>query len=128
MSESVRVGLTPMSDRYDSDDERWQDAVADLIEELRVETGALEVIRTPVDGTKGIVDQLLLTLGSAGVFSAAIDALRLWLARDKTRSISLTYQDREGREQRLDVRATHADEQTLAPLVNAVADRIAAGP
>ena len=128
MSESVHVGVTPMSDRYDADDDRWQDAVADLVEDLRGETGALHVVRTPVDGTKGSIDQLLLTLGSAGVFSAAIDALRIWLARDKTRSITLTYEDRDGMEQRLDVRATHADDQTLAPLVNAVADRIAAGP
>jgi hypothetical protein len=128
MSESVRVGVIPMSDRYDADDDRWQDAVADLIEDLRVETGALHVERTPVDGMKGSVDELLLTLGSAGVFSAAVDALRIWLARDKTRSITLTYQDRDGTEQHLDVRATHADADTLAPLVNAVADRIAAGP
>jgi hypothetical protein len=124
----VNIGLNLSSDRYDADDDRWLDQVADLVGELRVETGALEVNRTAVPGTKGTVDQLILTLGSAGVFTTALDVLRIWLARDKTRSVQLSYVDREGKQQRLNVTATHADKDVLAPLIAAVAGQIEATP
>jgi hypothetical protein len=124
----VNIGLNVSSDRYDTDDDRWLDQVADLVGELRVETGALEVNRTTVPGTKGTIDQLILSLGSAGVFTTALDVLRIWLARDKTRSVELSYVDREGKQQRLNVTATHADKDAFAPLIAAVAGQIEAAP
>jgi hypothetical protein len=87
MAQNLDIGLLPRSDRYDEEDERWREQVADLVHELRVETDAMKVSRTPVPGTKGSVDELILTLGSAGVFTTAVDVLRAWLARDKTRSV-----------------------------------------
>jgi hypothetical protein len=121
------VGLTPNSGRYDLDDERWREQVADLMRDLRVQTEALVVDRTPVPGTKGTFDQLLLTLSSAGVFTTALEVVRIWLARDQTRSVELTYQDRDGKEQRLNVTAAHADRGTLAPVIAAVARQIESG-
>src|SRR5215472_18372667 len=91
------------------------------VRDLRVETESLTVQRTPVPCTKGSLDQLILTLGSAGVFTTALDVLRIWLGRDKTRSVDLTYRDREGQEQHFSVTAQHADRETLAPLIAAVA-------
>jgi len=43
----------PVSGRYDSDDNRWREQVADLVRDLRVETESLTVQRTPVPGTEG---------------------------------------------------------------------------
>ena len=125
---TVNIALMPVSGRYDSDDNRWREQVADLVRDLRVETESLTVKRTPVPGTKGSLDQLILTLGSAGVFTTALDVLRIWLGRDKTRSVDLTYRDREGQEQHFSVTAQHADRETLAPLIAAVAVQIGAGP
>ncbi len=128
MAETLDISLVPRSDRYEDDDDRWRDQVGDLVHELRVETDAVTVSRNRVPGTKGSLDQLVLTLGSAGVFTTAVDVLRIWLARDKSRSVELQYQDREGKEQRLSVRAEHADDDALAPVIAAVAAQIEAAP
>jgi membrane-associated two-gene conflict system component 1 (EACC1) len=126
MAGDVTIGLVPNSARYDADDDRWRDQVADLVRELKVETGALTVAHTPVPGTKGSLDSLVLALGSAGVFTTALDVLRVWLARDKTRSVDLSYTDRDGKRQRLNVTATNSGADTLAPVIAAVADQIQA--
>ena len=128
MAGDVTIGLVPNSARYDADDDRWRDQVADLVRELKVETDALTVARTPVPGTKGSLDSLVLALGSAGVFTTALDVLRVWLARDKTRSVDLSYTDRDGNRQRLNVTATNSGADTLAPVIAAVADQIQASP
>jgi hypothetical protein len=128
MAGNVTIGLVPDSARYDADDDRWRDQVADLVRDLKVETGSLTVARTPVPGTKGSLDSLVLALGSAGVFTTALDVLRVWLARDKTRSVDLTYTDREGKQQRLSVTAANSGADTLAPVIAAVAGQIEASP
>ena len=46
MSGELDLGLTPKSERYDADDPRWREQVADLVKELRSETDALHVART----------------------------------------------------------------------------------
>jgi Effector Associated Constant Component 1 len=86
------------------------------------------VERIPVSGTKGSTVELILALGEAGVFTTAVEVVRAWLARDKTRSIDLSYRDRNGHRQHLNVTATNADEDTLAPVVAAVAAQISAEP
>lgn len=128
MADNVIIGLVPNSARYDADDDRWRDQVADLVRDLRVETGSLSIARTAVPGTKGSLDSLILALGSAGVFTTALDVLRVWLARDKTRSVDLTYTDREGKQQRLNVTATNSGSDALAPVIAAVAGQIEASP
>src|SRR5262245_40008575 len=128
MAGDVTIGLVPNSARYDADDDRWRDQVADLVRELKVETDALTVAHTPVPGTKGSLDSLVLALGSAGVFTTALDVLRVWLARDKTRSVDLSYTDRDGKRQRLNVTAMNSGSDTLAPVIAAVADQIEASP
>ena len=128
MADNVSIGLVPNSARYDADDDRWRDQVADLVRDLRVETGSLSIARTPVPGTKGSLDSLVLALGSAGVFTTALDVLRVWLARDKTRSVDLTYTDRDGKQQRLNVTATNSGSDALAPVIAAVAGQIEASP
>jgi Effector Associated Constant Component 1 len=126
MSGHATVGLTALSERYDPDDDRWREQVADLVHDLRVETGTVQHVRVPVPGTKGTLDELVLSLGSAGAFTAAVDMLRIWLGRDKTRSVELTYRDREGRSQRLNVSSTNATDETLSPIISAVAHQIEA--
>jgi membrane-associated two-gene conflict system component 1 (EACC1) len=128
MSNTLDIQLTPRSGRYNEDDDRWRDQVADLAYQLRVETDALRVQHTSVSGTKGWTDQLILALGEAGVFTTALEVLKVWLARDKTRSIDLTYRDRDGRRQSLNVTATNANEDTLAPVIAAVAAQISPEP
>jgi hypothetical protein len=128
MSVTVDVSLAPQSSRYDESDDRWRDQVADLAHDLRVETESLRAERAVVPGSKGAAVELVLALGEAGVFTTALEVMRVWLARDKSRSIKLSYRDRTGHRQHLIVAATNATEQTLAPVIEAVAQQIAAGP
>jgi hypothetical protein len=128
MGDTFDLGLTPKSERYDADDPRWLEQVADLVKELRIETNALRVRHTPVHGTKGTIDELILTLGSAGAFTTMLDLVRAWLARDKTRSVELIFQDEGGDDRYFTVTAANASAQALDPVMVALASRIATEP
>ena len=69
MPSTIEIGLVASSERFDDDDPRWRDQVADLVYELRRQTESVQSRRTPVPGTKGTVDQLILALGSSGAFT-----------------------------------------------------------
>jgi Effector Associated Constant Component 1 len=121
MTREVEVGLAFRNERYDSDDPRWRDQVADLMQELRLAAGSVQIHRTPVPGTKGTVDQLILTLGSAGVFTTAVDVLRVWLARDRHRSVEVTVTGADGRPTTVRVDAENANSDAFAPVYAAAA-------
>jgi hypothetical protein len=90
MPEPMEITLTAHSEKYDADDDRWRGQVGDLVHQLRTETEALRLERTAVPGTKGAMDELIISLGSAGAFTAIEQVFRSWLSRDKTRSIKLS--------------------------------------
>jgi exopolyphosphatase/pppGpp-phosphohydrolase len=119
MPATLEVGLVALNERYDDDDPRWRDQVADLVHELRRETESVQSRRAPVPGTKGTVDQLILALGSAGAFTAAVDVVRAWLARDKHRLVEMTVTDADGRTHTVRVSAENASADALAPLISA---------
>jgi hypothetical protein len=119
MATTLEVALAVQNDRYDDDDPRWRDQVADLLHDLRRETGVLQSRRTPVPGTKGTVDQIILALGSAGAFTVAADILRAWLSRDKHRSVELTVTDADGHTHTVRVSADNAGADALQPLIEA---------
>ena len=119
MPTTLEVGLVALNERYDDDDPRWRDQVADLVHELRRETESVQSRRAPVPGTKGTVDQLILALGSAGAFTAAVDVVRAWLARDKHRLVEMTVTDADGRTHTVRVSAENASADALAPLISA---------
>src|SRR5215471_9544 len=85
--------IEALSDRYDESDERWLEQVVDLVDRLRDDVGAVERRREPAAGQKGGVDALILALGSAGAFQAAVTGFRAWLARDRTRRLRLVVTD-----------------------------------
>jgi hypothetical protein len=124
MPEQMEITLTALSEKYDADDDRWRGQVGELVHQLRTETDAVRLERTPVPGTKGAIDELIISLGSAGVFTAVEQVFRSWLARDKTRSIQLSYKDGKGHVQKLQVAASNATEDVFAPVLNAVAHQI----
>jgi Effector Associated Constant Component 1 len=127
-SPTVDVVITPQSYRYDDDDERWIEQVADLRRDLHSEAGLL--FRPPAavsPGTKGPVDEVILALGSAGAFTATLDMLRAWLNRDKTRTVRASWLADDGRRQELVLSAENAAPETLAPLVEALASKLGDG-
>ena len=125
---ALAVSFTARTERYSDDDDRWLLQVAELNRTLREETGAAVRPDAAAPGTKGAVDQLILALGSAGAFTTTIEMLRVWLSRDRTRSVEARWTDGDGVMQCVSLSADMADSKTLAPLVAAVAQRIGATP
>jgi len=66
---SFEVAVEPRNDHYDPDDDRWRDQVATLVAELDAQVDTVRRGR-PVEGAKGVADQLIVALGSAGAFQA----------------------------------------------------------
>ena len=119
MPETLEVGLVARNDRFHEDDPRWLEQIAVLVQELRRGTESIRLRRTPVPGTKGAADQLILSLGSAGAFSVALHLVRSWLARDKHRCVEVTFTDAEGRVNTIRLSAENAGPDALAPLISA---------
>jgi hypothetical protein len=88
--DAVELRLSTHSDRFDEDDEGWLAQEADLLASLRGEvTVRRDMVAAP--GEKGLVEAIILALGTAGAFTAAVDCLRAWLSRDRTRRIELAW-------------------------------------
>ena len=70
--------------------------VAALHTDLQRETGSVATRSEPAPGTKGGFVDVVLALGTSGALVAAVEILRAWLGRDKTRSITATWTDEDG--------------------------------
>lgn len=127
MGDPLRVMIAPSSDKYDEHDDRWRDQVADLAHSLRVNTDALTVEKHEVPGTKGAAAELILALGTSGVVSASVEVIRMWLARDKTRSIELTYTTAQGDVRTFSATAQNAGSDVADELLGAVAAQMSGG-
>jgi hypothetical protein len=125
-SNAFAVTLALSTQRYSEDDDRWLQQVADLHRQLRSETGGGVPPPASAAGMKGSIDELILALGSAGAFTTTVEMLRVWLSRDKTRSVTARWTDDDGTQQEVTLSADGADSATLAPLVEALAHKIGA--
>ncbi|WP_313905427.1 effector-associated constant component EACC1 [Streptomyces sp. SLBN-31] len=109
---TVQAGTT----RFDPEDQRWVDQVAGLEAELRREAGAAVLRRAlPSPGTVP-AEAVTLILGSPGALTAAVACFRAWLARDETRTLTVTWTDGQGAEQRLTISGDRVDQASFQPL------------
>jgi len=88
--ESGEMSIHPRSSAYDASDARWINQVQILLSSLQVNVGQVRKEVTPVAGQKGGLVEIIVALGSAGALTAAVEVFKLWLSRDKTRSIDIT--------------------------------------
>ncbi|HLM05709.1 MAG TPA: hypothetical protein VK402_11045 [Blastococcus sp.] len=119
--------LEPHSDRFDPDDDRWRRQVGDLYRGLDDELGGVRREGRPVEGTKGVVDTVILALGSAGAFTAAVEMVRAWLSRDRGRSLDVSWEV-DGRKERVTVTGAAVDNEAIDTIASAVAARIGEKP
>ncbi|MFP5319336.1 MAG: effector-associated constant component EACC1 [Acidimicrobiia bacterium] len=115
--------LEPQSGRYDPDDERWREQVGQFVDALRREVGGVRRERTAVEGTKGSVETLIVALGSAGAFTAAVEFFRSWIGRDKSRSLDICWTAEEG-QCRVSIRGDAVDQTTLQVVAEAAARQL----
>lgn len=115
--------LEPLSGRYDAADDRWRDQVAAFYRDLGDEVGGVRRELTPVPDSKGAIDAMILALGSAGAFPAAVQFFRNWLQRDRTRSLKVCWEE-DGERQCVSVQGDGIDQDALKMVAAAAAQRI----
>lgn len=100
----ITIEIAPGLEEWESsDDDRWRSDLFELRQEM--ERAAPEAVSDGIaaPGTKKGVEliEIIVALGSAGVFSAAVEAFKAWLAARPSgrRTISVTYTvvDEDGR-------------------------------
>jgi hypothetical protein len=123
----VELRLDASSDRFDAADDRWLDQVAGLVGELQTEVGVISRVREPVQGSKGSLDAILLSLSSAGALTAAVELIKAWLQRDRSRSIKVSWSE-EGKLQALELAGSQVDSTAFDQVVRAVTQQLPASP
>lgn len=118
-----RMTIVPSSSRYDPDDERWTSQVAQLRRSLQQEVGLDSTAQT-TPGTKGSADELIVALGTSGAITAVVELVRAFLARDRTRSVEMTWTDATGQERTARATADGAAADTLRPVVEAFGQQL----
>jgi hypothetical protein len=122
----LEVALAPRNDHYDPDDEGWRDQVATLYADLDAQVDTLRRGR-PVEGAKGGADQLIVALGSAGVFGAVVDCLRAWLKRDRDRRIDISWVE-NGKERSVTLTGQDMDVKTMREIAKAAVAQVGGSP
>ncbi|MFC8066728.1 hypothetical protein [Streptomyces sp. NPDC057293] len=120
----VEVSIQPGTGRYGEGSQAWRDQVATLYVLLSEEAGAPARGGVPAPGQKGAVEATALALGSSGALTAAVTCFRAWLARDKTRTLTITWTDVTGAEQRLHVSGDNIDQASFQALVESLENRM----
>jgi hypothetical protein len=116
------VAVEPRNDEYHTDDDRWRDQVATLYSELHAQVDTARRGR-PVEGSKGTVDQLVVALGSAGAFSAAVGCFRAWLRRDRGRRLDVRWEE-NGVERFVTLTGDAIDAESVRMVAQAAARRV----
>jgi hypothetical protein len=124
----LELRLGPGTDRYDPADERWLRQANDLYADLRGELDGVRKESVPVPGSKGAVESMVLALGSANAFLAAVQCFRAWLQRDRTRHLEITWTTDDGREEKVVLRGDAIDVAPLKAVAEGAARRIGGEP
>ena len=78
-----------------------------------------------MEGTKGIeLAAIILALGSAGVFTAAIEVVKSWLQRDDTRSMRVVWTD-SGELKEVELKGSDVDDAAVQDVLRSVASQLA---
>lgn len=125
-SRVLEVAVEPCNDRYDPDDDGWRDQVATLYADLDAQVDTIRRAR-PTDGAKGAADQLIIALGSAGVFAAVVDCLRAWLGRDRDRRIDVRWVE-NGMERSVTLTGEAVDDRTVREIAKAAVAHMGGPP
>ena len=112
----VELVIAATSARFDENDARWVDQVADLHQTLRAQGVDVRREIFPVPGRKGGIEQVVLALGSAGVFTNLVTAFKSWIKRDRGRALRISVKV-DGKVREYEVSGTDADDATLKELM-----------
>lgn len=94
---------------------------------LRQDVEGVSQRRALEPGAKGAVDTAVIALGSSGTLTAAVACFRAWLKRDKTRTLTITWTDNTGAEQRITLVGNNIDQASLQAITKAIGNKFGSG-
>lgn len=86
---ALELQLAPSSSAFPTSDQRWQNQVAQLLNDLRRNAGEVRKEITPVPGQKGGAEAIILALGTSGALTATVAIFKAWLGRATDRAIRM---------------------------------------
>lgn len=109
------------SARFDPLDDRWLGQVGQLAADLHREGGTVTRRADPQPGRKGGLGAIVLSLGSAGAFTAAVEVIKAFVDRDPSRSVRLSWHA-DGRLESLEVAGRSLDDEMRQRVVRLLDD------
>jgi hypothetical protein len=87
------VRLELQSTEFDPRDDRWQRRIDGLLADLRYTAPSVRRVHDSAldDHAKGALESILVALGSAGVIGGVFDVLKAWVARDRSRTVKVSW-------------------------------------
>ena len=123
----LEVSIEASSTDYAADDPGWRAQVVSLRTALR--DADLDDVRrqeTPAPGHKAGVEEVILALGTSGAITAAVEVIRAWLARDRSRRLTVRYRDGD-RDVSVDVDGTMVSNETMESALTAALEQLPHG-
>src|SRR5260221_10678514 len=77
----LALTLEPVSTRFEQLDDRWLTQVSDFARDLERQVGGVSRPTQSLPGAKGGLSSIVLTMGSAGVFTTAVEFFKAWLGQ-----------------------------------------------
>ena len=118
----IRFKITPLSDFYSEDDQRYASEAFELQRALRRELpDEVEIGSAP--GSKGALTDLIVTITTSGGVTALAEVIKAWLAtRPVHRQVDLEFEVDQSKGKRtgsLHIDASNVDSQQLAEMTDA---------
>jgi hypothetical protein len=123
-SSLLEVVVEPTSSDFESDDPGWRAQTLALRRALQnADIDGLRREEAPSEGYKSGVETLIIALGSSGAITAAVEVLRAWLLRDRSRRLRLRYQEGD-RQVDVELDGTTVSDATMSASMTAALERM----
>ncbi|XCF05701.1 hypothetical protein ABI125_13360 [Tamlana crocina] len=120
-NKQVEVIFNPTSDFFDKNDPRWAQQKNLLVSDLQGRATKVEKRIDPVEGMKGGLETLIVTIGPA-VVTGIVDIIKAWLARDRSTKIELSA-NIDGKTVSITADANGIDKNTLKQFLQKAIDK-----
>jgi hypothetical protein len=117
----VQVSVAAATSKYNADSPQWRAEVADLHRSLTGEADQVSARGGESEGnSRGTAVEIIAVLGSSGAIGAAVACFRMWLGRDKTRSLDLSWTDADGQTRHVTLTGENLDQKSFQSIVESI--------